>query len=238
MKTGIVVSAGQTTVEHFIRNAPFVVSVDAHNNTMNVVRDTVLIGTPMRIELTVENPSYQGAVVQSACGRMILDRDQAAVYEFDQTNPHESYSVGQVKTLPFYFTPVSLGSYYYSAGVTTNVALTGAALTDGWGWKASLFTVVSSMTGVDDATAPHAYVVLQNYPNPFNPTTIIEYTLELATSVRLKVVDVLGREIPLVNEVQSTGVHRQTWTSPGSGTYFAILESGGQRHVIRMLAIK
>jgi hypothetical protein len=93
-------------------------------------------------------------------------------------------------------------------------------------------------TSVADEIIPEKFTVLQNYPNPFNPTTTIEYTVKKSGMVQLKVVDILGRETVLVDEVQPTGTYRHVWASQSSGTYFAVLQTPEQRKVISMSAIK
>ncbi len=55
-------------------------------------------------------------------------------------------------------------------------------------------------------------VLGQNFPNPFSGSTTIRYTLPEAASVRLRVIDVAGREITtLVNQPQSAGERHIEW---------------------------
>ena len=75
--------------------------------------------------------------------------------------------------------------------------------------------------------------LLQNYPNPFNPNVVgtrIEYTITVATLVRLNVYDLLGRRVKeLVNSQLPAGKHSAVWNAEevGSGLYFYRLEVGG-----------
>jgi hypothetical protein len=81
----------------------------------------------------------------------------------------------------------------------------------------------------------------QNYPNPFNPITTIRYQLPVNTKVRLKVYDILGREVTtLVDEVQDAGYKQVQWdASPvASGVYFCRLTTGGFTAVKKLIAIK
>jgi hypothetical protein len=81
--------------------------------------------------------------------------------------------------------------------------------------------------------APQEFALLQNYPNPFNPSTRIQYSLEKAGMVSLKVYNVLGVEVAtLVNGRQEAG----SYTVPfginkgtfglSSGVYFYRLQAG------------
>ncbi|VAX18982.1 5'-Nucleotidase domain protein [hydrothermal vent metagenome] len=62
-----------------------------------------------------------------------------------------------------------------------------------------------------EETLPTVFKLEQNYPNPFNPSTTIKYSIPSvgtrhASSVRLVVYDLLGREVTtLVNKKQSAG---------------------------------
>ncbi|MFZ4590824.1 MAG: T9SS type A sorting domain-containing protein [Ignavibacteria bacterium] len=52
------------------------------------------------------------------------------------------------------------------------------------------------------------YKLYQNYPNPFNPSTVISYALPGNSFVKLKVYNILGKEIAtLVNSLQRRGVY-------------------------------
>lgn len=88
---------------------------------------------------------------------------------------------------------------------------------------------------------PAAYALSQNYPNPFNPTTTISYQLSTANFVRLKVYDVLGREVAtLVNGPQQAGHYDVEFTGDGlaSGVYFYRLEAGNFVDQKKMLMLK
>ncbi len=98
------------------------------------------------------------------------------------------------------------------------------------------YATSSPATDVSDKynSLPANFKLEQNYPNPFNPSTIIKYSIPLVEtgyipSVKLRVYDILGREIAtLVNEEQKPGdyevefnavkIHRDA--SLPSGIYF------------------
>jgi hypothetical protein len=88
---------------------------------------------------------------------------------------------------------------------------------------------------------PDGYTLDQNYPNPFNPSTNINYSLQEAGHVTLKVYDMTGREIAtLVNGRVNAGAHTVTFNASNlsSGVYIYALEANGVRLTNRMTLIK
>lgn len=66
------------------------------------------------------------------------------------------------------------------------------------------------------------------YPNPSNPSTTISYQLSALSDVKLKVYDMLGREVAvLVNEKETPGLHTVKFVGSkiSSGIYFLLLET-------------
>ncbi|TSA14326.1 T9SS C-terminal target domain-containing protein [bacterium] len=97
-------------------------------------------------------------------------------------------------------------------------------------------------TGAEPASGiPLTYGLSQNYPNPFNPATTIEYQLPKQSFVKLKIFDLLGREIAtLVNDKQDAGKHsvRFDALSLTSGVYFYKLEAGDFTQARKLLLLK
>ncbi|GEM_PF-2419271 len=88
---------------------------------------------------------------------------------------------------------------------------------------------------------PGVFSLAQNYPNPFNPTTTIEFGIPSQGIVRLRVMDLLGREAAvLVNEARPAGAYTVVFnaTNHPSGTYVYQLEWDGQMISKRMTMIR
>jgi hypothetical protein len=84
----------------------------------------------------------------------------------------------------------------------------------------------------------------QNNPNPFNPTTIIKYELFEATYVKLKVFDLIGKEIAnLFEGSQGPGTYSvefdaSNYANLPSGIYFYKLETNISTEVKKMILTK
>ncbi|MCH7972605.1 MAG: T9SS type A sorting domain-containing protein, partial [Bacteroidetes bacterium] len=106
-------------------------------------------------------------------------------------------------------------------------------------WTAPLADIV---VGVETITSviPNDYSLSQNYPNPFNPSTTINFSLPVKSTVSLIIYDVLGRKVnEVVNEELPAGIQKVIWNGlnssgvrTSSGVYFyrliAKAENGNQ----------
>jgi hypothetical protein len=98
-------------------------------------------------------------------------------------------------------------------------------------------------TGIGDPLSdeqPHVFILYQNYPNPLNPTTHIKYSIPKRTYVRLKVFDILGKEITtLVDEEKAGGEHEVMFDigDLSSGIYFYRLEAGSFVRTKKMILL-
>ena len=82
---------------------------------------------------------------------------------------------------------------------------------------------------------------IDNYPNPFNPSTKISFTIPEKGNVKLRVFDVLGREISLLaNGVYEAGKYEVSFNASNlpSGIYFCNLVSGSNSITKKMLLVK
>ena len=78
-----------------------------------------------------------------------------------------------------------------------------------------------------DKVAMPRLISLRTYPNPFNPLCFIKFELEKSHFVKIKVHDLLGNEIQLLNNKSlPSGEHRLLWDGEkhASGSYFINVE--------------
>ncbi|MGA7723199.1 MAG: CHRD domain-containing protein [Ignavibacteriaceae bacterium] len=105
------------------------------------------------------------------------------------------------------------------------------------------------ITGIQNKqnVLPVKLMLFQNYPNPFNPSTIISWQLPSSSIVKLKLYDILGREITtLINGFQNAGSHFLLFNAQqivnhrqlASGIYFYKLDAGGFSSTKKMLYLK
>jgi hypothetical protein len=81
----------------------------------------------------------------------------------------------------------------------------------------------------------------QNYPNPFNPSTTIEFTLPKSEYVKLKVFNILGKEVStLVSNKLNQGNHTYIFDGKNlaSGIYYYQLAAGDFREVKKMILLR
>lgn len=106
---------------------------------------------------------------------------------------------------------------------------------------------VSERGSLEKNSIPDNFAVFQNFPNPFNPETEIRFDLPEPSSVRLAVMDVLGRELAVLNDRElPAGYHMVRWNGQdqsgrhlSSGVYFcrlAVIGRSGMEfaHVLKM----
>lgn len=94
------------------------------------------------------------------------------------------------------------------------------------------YRITSVGTGVEPTAAPRVPArIYPARPNPFNPNTVLEFSLEAASSVSFSVYDVQGRRVRVLTEgTLGAGRHAYRWDGTdqqgrpcGSGIYFVRL---------------
>jgi subtilisin family serine protease len=148
---------------------------------------------------------------------------------------------------------------YFTSGTPTVILIDGGNVdsrtfrdyNDGNGWVVRTYdmrirpiiaTDKSSLVSVNEtASVPLKFELYNNYPNPFNPSTIIKYELPQSGFVKLKIYDVLGREVQtLVNKEQNPGVYQVQLNGEGlsSGVYFYRIETVNFVETKKMILLK
>lgn len=101
------------------------------------------------------------------------------------------------------------------------------------------------LLGITDITTipqiPSTTSLGQNYPNPFNATTIIPFSVKHREKIRIRIFDLLGKEIcTLVNEEHLPGSYTVNWNAANypSGVYLCRFETNNQRETKKILLLK
>jgi hypothetical protein len=102
-------------------------------------------------------------------------------------------------------------------------------------------TITIDSTNTNPHVTPKVFLLKQNYPNPFNIGTKIKYTIPQQSFVKLKVYDLLGREVAsLVNEEKLVGIYEIEFSGSylPSGVYFYRLQSENFIDIKKMSLLK
>jgi hypothetical protein len=124
-------------------------------------------------------------------------------------------------------------------------------LSKGWqeSWEyRSVFLKRDKLSDVEDEliNIPENFELFQNYPNPFNPETKIKFAIPSTSEVKIKVYNILGKEIKeLINETRSSGEYEINWNGTDvignkvpSGVYFISMEALNFHKTIKSVLLK
>ena len=90
-------------------------------------------------------------------------------------------------------------------------------------------------------SSPVTYALAQNYPNPFNPSTKINFSIQKAGMVTLKIYNILGQEVAtLVNTELKAGTYSSVFDASrlSSGVYFYSIHAGDFVQAKKMMLLK
>ena len=109
------------------------------------------------------------------------------------------------------------------------------------------FTIVKgTATAVSEPETASSLTLDEGFPNPTSSRARFGFSLPAGGSLRLDVFDVRGRHVrTLVDGVVPGGAHEVTWAGNDQGnrpvargTYFAVLEAGGERRVRKVTMVR
>jgi hypothetical protein len=191
--------------------------------------------TPDVIQLVTWNDYGEGTMIEPTVeyGYQYLEIVQAARMARDAAFPFVTADL----LLPM---RIYKARMQYSGNVQANSLLDEAAdmiIALQPGGASNILDSLAKTTDVktDNAVLPRSCSLEQNFPNPFNPSTEIRYSIVGGRTVRLTIVDVLGRDIvTLVDRYQTNGTYSVRFDGSrfASGVYYYRLEAG-EYHVVK-----
>lgn len=107
-------------------------------------------------------------------------------------------------------------------------------------WRRPISQLITGISQINH-TVSGCYLISQNYPNPFNPTTSIKFTIPKASSVKITIFDIAGKEVEtLVNEEFQSGTYQTKWNGSkyASGIYFYKIQADNYKETKSMILIK
>ena len=163
-------------------------------------------------------------VTGSADGELFVATDTQGVFRSgDHGDTWETFSSG-------------LPAGTISSVTTTDQGFVYASLPGG-----GVYQAAASATDVTPAAVVHPFALEQNAPNPFHPITIIRYTLDRPSEVKLKIYDVGGRCVAqLVDQSMDAGAHVATFDASAlpSGVYTYVLSTATLREARKMVVTR
>lgn len=157
-----------------------------------------------------------------------------------------------ITTPPLNFTsasPLRIGSHGVSNAIAVNTfmdefrfykrALDSAEIAVTWNKKLPYIDLTSVTQ--QNSEVPSAFMLAQNYPNPFNPVTKIVYSIPSAGNVDLRVYDIMGREVEVIQSgYQNAGNYEALFNAENlaSGVYTYRIISGNYIETRKMMLTK
>jgi hypothetical protein len=92
-----------------------------------------------------------------------------------------------------------------------------------------------------ETVIPNEFNLGQNYPNPFNPSTKIRFTISNMRFTKLKVYNVLGKQVAtLINKELEAGNYKVDFNAGDlpSGIYYYSLTAGNFKETKKMLLLR
>ncbi|MCF6269406.1 MAG: T9SS type A sorting domain-containing protein [Melioribacteraceae bacterium] len=118
-----------------------------------------------------------------------------------------------------------------------------------WGqWRANIDLILEAIfpygftSTKKEVTLPKEFELYQNYPNPFNPATVIKYSVNKESKVKIEITDTLGQRIELlVDKTKYAGTYEVQFSATDgltSGVYIYSISVNGKTLSKKMQLIK
>lgn len=184
-------------------------------------------------------PVYKMKVYTTVSGGSVLLKFEDAGNTQGVTREvQQSVTPGEWQELIFEFDSPSSG--LIKMVIFPNFLTAGSPLDGSWYFD-DLIRTRAVDTSAEDELLPNSFALDQNHPNPFNPTTVINYSIDQAGPVSLKVFNLLGQEVAtLVDQFQPAGAYESTFDAGSlpSGTYLYRITAGNNTQVRKMMLLK
>ncbi len=145
---------------------------------------------------------------------------------------------GQLMSTHTYNNPSNLSDDATGLSLINNIS----AVVTGFSGSDVIVIKYADITGItSQSQIPEGFSLKQNYPNPFNPNTKIEFSIAMASFVKMAVYDVTGKEVEvLVNENMNAGTFEVDFNASKltSGVYFCKITAGAFTDVKKMILNK
>jgi carboxypeptidase T len=204
-------------------------------NLTGAVNPRIEFFTKWAIELGYDYARFQISTNSGASWINMNGRFTSVVGGQPSYHGNQSWVYEQINLNPYIGQNIKVRFYYYTDGGIP-----------GDGYYFDNFRVVNYTDGPVGIThngseIPEIYALYQNYPNPFNPATKIKFDLPVSSVVKIKVFDVLGREVTsLVNQNLQPGSYEVEFNALNypTGVYFYRIVANGFSDVKKMALIK
>ncbi len=175
----------------------------------------------------LENPALWPAATKNATLKFIRGVDTVLVYIDKETDIDGS--------------PAPQG-YYALTGVIDQFT-TSVPPNNKYEIRPRSLADLTQMTGVAGKAneLPSQYALRQNYPNPFNPETTIAFEAPQAGAVKIRVFDLLGKEVATIFDGKlNAGFHTFHFSGSNlsSGVYFYRVEAANYVDMKKMTLVK
>jgi hypothetical protein len=109
------------------------------------------------------------------------------------------------------------------------------------GFWSQKVNIVTSVEAIEDELLPTEFRLEQNYPNPFNPATTIQFSVAEHSDVKIRVYDILGREVAgIVDQSYQPGVYKAVFEAGDlpSGLYIYRIQAGSFSDAKKLMLLK